>query len=272
MGSLHRVYCFLSDRRMRFWQSSSLHIWTQLHYVLIEYSPSVWLANIQKRVIKQLTCDLTLSKLTCTAHGNNLFHWTLINLLSPTSINEKITYVSLLVFWRQKIAHPTWQAIATPKSSSLRELLLHTTSVWIQDLFVVPGTQKGSIPVNGHHPAPNPFLDTACNTPKKSTQPQVVSEWCNIILKVHSMPKASAHPQVEKNNVPTSAGLTHTSDSNSTLDRRQQAGRNFFGGQYISNGSLLQTVQNYPLLFFSLTAQLGHILVVPKHKFFCVLL
>jgi hypothetical protein len=36
----------------------------------------------------------------------------------------------------------------------------------------------------------------------------------------------------------------------------------------ISDGSLLQTVQIYPLLFFSLTAQLGHILVVPKHKKF----
>jgi len=54
------------------------------------------IAKIQKTVIKQLTCDLTLSKLTCTAHGNNLFHWTLINLLSLTSINEKITYVSIL--------------------------------------------------------------------------------------------------------------------------------------------------------------------------------
>jgi hypothetical protein len=81
---------------MRFWQSSSLHIRTQLHYVLIEYSPSVWLANVQKTVIKELTFDLTLSKLTCTACGNNLFHWTLINWLSPTSINEKISYVYIL--------------------------------------------------------------------------------------------------------------------------------------------------------------------------------
>jgi len=32
------------------------------------------IAKIQKTVIKQLTRDLTLSKLTCTAHGNNLFH------------------------------------------------------------------------------------------------------------------------------------------------------------------------------------------------------
>jgi hypothetical protein len=47
-------------------------------------------------VIKQLTCDLTLSKLTCTAHGNNLFHGTLISFLSPTSVNEKATYVCIL--------------------------------------------------------------------------------------------------------------------------------------------------------------------------------
>ncbi len=42
-----------------------------------------------------------------------------------------------------------------------------------------------------------------------------------------------------KNNAPTCAGLTHTSDANSILERYQQAGRNFFGGQYISNGSIL---------------------------------
>jgi len=88
------------------------------------------------------------------------------------------------------------------------------------------------------------------------------------------MRNKSAHPQVGKtlklckNNAPTCAGLTHTPDSNSTLDRCQQAGRNFSGGLCISNGSLLQTVQNYPLLSFSLTAQLRHILVVPKHKNF----
>jgi hypothetical protein len=48
-------------------------------------------------VIKQLTGDLTLSKLTGTAHGH-LFHWTLINLLSPTSLHEKIT----CIYWRKK--------------------------------------------------------------------------------------------------------------------------------------------------------------------------
>jgi hypothetical protein len=37
----------------------------------------------------------------------------------------------------------------------------------------------------------------------------------------------------------------------------------WWAGHYLPG---LQTVQNYPLLLFSLTAQLGHILVVSKHK------
>jgi hypothetical protein len=47
-----------------------------------------------------------------------------------------------------------------------------------------------------------------------------------------------------KNKARTGAGLTHTTDSNSTLDRCQQAGTNLFGGHSIINASLLQTVQN----------------------------
>ncbi len=47
-----------------------------------------------------------------------------------------------------------------------------------------------------------------------------------------------------KNTATTCAGLTHTTDSNSTLDRCQQAGTNLFGGHSIINASLLQTVRN----------------------------
>jgi len=186
-------------------------------------------------------------------------------------------------YWRQKTAHPTWQAIGTPKSSSLPGF--HHVSVWTQDLFVVPGTQKGSIPVNGHHPAPNPFRHTAWNTPKKSAQPQVATlfwryiacqmsqhtlklcqnnaalfwgyitcqkvrhtlKWCKsnatLFWGYITCEKVRHTLKLCKNNAPTCAGLTHTSDSISTLDKCQQASRNFFGGQYISNGSLLQTVQ-----------------------------
>jgi len=275
---------------MRFWQTSSLHIWTQLHYVLIEYSPSVRLANIQKTVIKQLTCDLTLSKLTCTAHGNNLFHWTLINLLSPTSINEKITYVYILKAKNSATnlishRHPQVKLIARVSPA-------HHVLVWTQDLFVVPGTQKGSLPVNVHHPAPKPFSDTLPETRQKSQhnlklcQNNAALFWryigcrrsqhtlkvcqsnATLFLRYITSQKVRHTLKLCNNNAPTCAGLTHTSDSNSTLDRCQQAGRNFSGGLYISNGSSLQTVQNYPLLSFSLAAQLGHILVVPKHKFF----
>ncbi len=326
---------FVSGRRMRFWQSSSLHIWTQLHYIFIEYSPSVWVANIQKTVTKQLTCDLTLSKLTCTAHGNSLFHWTLLNLLSPTSRNEKITYVYIL---KAKNSTPNLTSHRHPQVKLIARVSpAHHVSVWTQDLFVVPGTQKGSVPLNGHHPAPNPFRHTAWKTPKKLHNLKLCQnnatlfwryiacqksqhtlklrqnnatlfwgyiacqkvrhtlKWCksNATLfwgyiachKVrHTLKWCKSNEtlfwgyiackkvrhtlKLCKNNAPTCAGLTRTSDSNSTLNRCQQAGRNFFGRQYISNGSLLQTVQTYPLLLFSLTAQLGHILVVPKHKNF----
>jgi hypothetical protein len=171
-GVVYIRFAVCVGRRMRFWQSSSLHIWTQLHYVLIEYCPSVWIANIRKMVIKQLTCDLTLSKLTCTAHGNNLFHWTLRNLRSPTSINETITYVYIL---KAKNSTPNLTSHRHPQVKLIARVSpAHHVSVWTQDLFVLPGTRKGSVPVNGHHPAPNPFLHTAWNTPKKSAQPQVV--------------------------------------------------------------------------------------------------
>jgi hypothetical protein len=140
MGSIHRVYCLCP---VEGWDSDrAVHCtYERLHYVLIEYSPSVWLANIQKTVIKQLTCDLTLSKLTCTAHGNNLFHWTLINLLSPTSINEKITYVYIL---KAKNSTPNLTSHGHPQVKLIARVSpAHHVSVWTQDLFVVPGTQKG---------------------------------------------------------------------------------------------------------------------------------
>jgi hypothetical protein len=87
------------------------------------------------------------------------------------------------------------------------------------------------------------------------------------------MRKNSAHTKVGKIlksckiSSTTYAGLTHTTDSKSTLDRCQQAGTNFFGGQYIIIGSLLQTLQDHRLLLICLTAQLRFILVVSKHIF-----
>jgi hypothetical protein len=121
-------------------------------------------------VIKQLTGDLTLSKLTGTAHGH-LFHWTLINLLSPTSLNEKITRV----YWRKK-QHTQPDKPSAPPSSLPEfqwwEFRLHTigfehrTFLWSED-------PEGSIPVHGDHPAPNPLLRTARNMQNKSAQPRV---------------------------------------------------------------------------------------------------
>jgi len=37
----------------------------------------------------------------------------------------------MCIYWRQKTAHPTWQVIGTPKSSSLPEFHLHTRS-WFE--------------------------------------------------------------------------------------------------------------------------------------------
>jgi hypothetical protein len=92
-------------------------------------------------------------------------------MVSPTSINEKITY------WRQKTAHPSWQAMGTPKSSSLPEFQWREfhllTNGFEHRTFLRSQDPEGSIPVNGHHPAPNPFLHTARNMPKQSAQPQV---------------------------------------------------------------------------------------------------
>jgi hypothetical protein len=101
-------------------------------------------------------------------------------MLSPTSINEKITHVYIL---KAKTQHTQPdKPIGTPKSSSLPELqwcefqwrefhlptigFEHRTFLWSQD-------PEGSIRVNGHHPAPNSFLHTATNVPKQSAQPQV---------------------------------------------------------------------------------------------------
>jgi hypothetical protein len=80
--------------------------------------------------------------------------------------------------------------------------------------FSSPSTQNPTIPVNGHHPAPNPFLHTATNMPNQSAQPEVGKTL-----------------KLSKNNATPCAGLTDTTDSNSTLDRCQQAGTHFFGGQ-----------------------------------------
>jgi len=282
----------------------------QLHYVFIEYSPSVWVANIQKTVIKQLTCDLTLSKLTCTACGNGLFHWTLLNLLSRTSINEKITYVYIL---KAKNSTPNLRSHLHPKSSSLPGFHMHTTSRFEHRTFLwSQGPRRGLFQLMAItlHPTDSDILPEtrqqsqhnlklcqnnatlfwryiACQKSQhtlKLCQNNAILfwgyitgqkvrhtlKWCKsnatLFWGYIACQKVRHTLKLCKNNAPTCAGITHTSDSNSTLDRCQQAGRNFFGRQYISNWSLLQTVQTYPLLLFSLTAQLGHILVVPKHK------
>jgi hypothetical protein len=200
---------------------------------------------------------------------------------------------NICVYIEGKKQHtPTWQAMGTPKSSSLPEFHLHTTSrfehrtfLWSQgprrDLYqwmavTLHGTPSYILPEtrqNSHHNLK--FCQNyatlfsryiACQKSQhtlKLCKNNATFFWGYIRCQkvIHTL-------NLCKNNEPTCAGLTHTSDSNSTLDRCQQAGWNFVRGQYISNGSLLQTVQPYPLLSFSLTAQLGHIFVVPKHKFF----
>jgi len=224
----------------------------------------------------------------------------------------------MCIYWRQKRAHPTWQAIGTPKSSSLPGFHLHTTSRFEHRTFLwsqVPRRGLYHWMAITLHPTPSDILPEtrqkiqnnlklcqnnatlfwryiAC--PKSQHTLNLCQnnatlfwgyitgqkvrhtlKWCKsnatLFWGYIACQKVRHTLKLCKNNAPTCADLTDTSDSNSTLDRCQQAGRNFFGRQYISDGSLSQTVQTYPLLLFSLTAQLGHILVVPKHKF-CVLL
>jgi hypothetical protein len=58
---------FVDDRRMGFWPCDSLHVTMLLHLffwvVLYILQYLARLANLQKIVIEQLTCDLTLSSL-----------------------------------------------------------------------------------------------------------------------------------------------------------------------------------------------------------------
>jgi hypothetical protein len=180
----------VSGRRMRFWQTSSLHIWTQLHYVLIECSPSVRLANIQNTVIKQLTCDLMLSKLTCTAHRNNLFHWTLINLLSPTSINEKITYVYIL---KAKTSTPNLISHRYPQVKLIATVSpAHHILDWTQD----PGNQKGLYQWMAITMHPTPFPTYCLKHAKKFSTTWSCVRIMQHYFRVHQMPKSQAHPQV----------------------------------------------------------------------------
>jgi hypothetical protein len=178
----------------------------------------------------------------------------------------------MCIYWRQKTAHPTWQAIGTIKSSSLPEFHLHTTSPFEHRTFLwSQGPRRGlyqwmAITL---HPTPSYIFPETRQKSRhnlKLCQNNATLFWRYIACK-----KVRHTLKLCKNNAPTCAGLTHTSDSNSTLDRCQQAGRNFFGGQYISNGSLLQTVQNYPLVFFPWLPNLGTSRWCPNTKKICVL-
>ncbi len=71
-------------------------------------------------------------------------------MLSPTSINEKITYVYIM---KAKSSTPNLTNHGHPQVKLIARVS-------------VAG-------VNGHHPAPNAFLHTARNMPKQSAHPQV---------------------------------------------------------------------------------------------------
>jgi hypothetical protein len=192
-------------------------------------------------------------------------------------------------YWRQKTAHPTWQAIGTPKSSSLPGFHLHTTSRFEHRTFLwSQGPRRGLYQWMAITPHPTPS-DILPETRQKSQhnlkfcQNNATLFWryiaCQRVRRPSSCVRIMQHyfevhhiPKVRhtlkwcksnatlfwgyitcqkvrhtlklcKSNAPTCAGVTHTSDSIGTLDKCQQASRNFFGGQSISNGSLLQTVQ-----------------------------
>jgi hypothetical protein len=97
----------------------------------------------------------------------------------------------------KKTAHPTWQAIGTPKSSSLPGFNLHTTSRFEHMTFLwSQGPRRGlyqwmTITL---HPAPSDILP---ETRQKSRHNlKLCQNNATLILKVHCMAKESAHPEV----------------------------------------------------------------------------
>jgi len=79
-------------------------------------------------------------------------------MLSPTSINEKITYVYIL---KAKNSTPNLTSHGHPQIKLIARVSVAGVSPahhWDLNTgpFCGPRTQKSLIPVNGHHPAPNP--------------------------------------------------------------------------------------------------------------------
>jgi hypothetical protein len=147
------------------------------------------------------------------------------------------------IYWRQKTAHPTWQAIGTPKWSSLPEFHLHTTSRFERRTFLWsqgPRTGLYQWMAITLHPTPSYILHERRQRSQhnlKLCQKNATSFWRYIACQKsqHTLKlcknnatlfwgyitcqKVRHTLKLCKNNAPTTAGLTHTSNSNSTLDR-----------------------------------------------------
>jgi hypothetical protein len=166
-----------------------------------------------------------------------------MQLLSPNSMNEKIKYVLLIGGTNST---PNLASHRHPKSSSLpefqwQEFPLHATR-FEHRTFCAPRDPEVAIEWAITLDWAPPYY-----TDSKGQKSQHTLKLCKnnatLFWGYIACQKVRHTLKLCKNNAPTCASLTHTSDSNSTLDRCLQAGRNFFGGQYNSYGSLLQTVQ-----------------------------
>jgi len=68
----------------------------------------------------------------------------------------------MCIYWRQKTAHPTWQAIGTPKSNSLPEFHLHATALGLnRGPFCGPRDPEGVYTSEWPSPCTQP-LPTYC--------------------------------------------------------------------------------------------------------------
>jgi hypothetical protein len=99
------------------------------------------------------------------------------------------------------------------------------------------------------------------------------SSCARIILRVHHIPKSQAHPlKLCKNNAPTCAGLTHTSDSNSTLDRCQQAGRTSLDDSTSAMGPYCRQYTSTLYSFFPWLPNWGTSWWCPNTKKLCLII
>jgi hypothetical protein len=195
----------------------------------------------------------------------------------------------MCIYWRQKTAHLTWQAIGTPKSRSLPKFHLHTMSRLEHRTFLwSQGPRRGlyqwmAITL---HPTPSYILPETRQKSQhnlKLCKNNATLFWRYIACKKsqHTLKlcknyfEGTSHAQ--KSGTPSSCVRTMhqlvqalpTPQTPTVLwtDVSKPAGTSLEDSTS-AMGPYRRQYKSSLYSLFSLTAQLGHILVVPKHKFF----